>query len=302
MPLRGLRPGITKSDKNTPRPSTTIIIGTPSGLAYWLETGPDEKPPGKVDCPCQGRAGAIMPGNKFLELAAILEPSNGSVKVIAIDGPAASGKTATGRLLARKLGFHYLDTGIMYRAITWLALETATEIDDHFQLERLARENPVKIAGDDGDGVQIGSHRIFEELRSTDVNAVVSLVSQVSGVRQTMVRRQRALAAQGKIVIVGRDIGTVVLPNADLKVYLTAPIRERAARRLKEMLAAGREVGLEQVVRETEERDRIDSSRSDSPLMAAADSWVLDSGGLTVDQVVDLILSRANQPDQARLP
>ena len=231
-----------------------------------------------------------------------MEPSASPVKVIAIDGPAASGKTVVGRLLARELEFHYLDTGIMYRAITWLALERSTGIDDHSQLENLAWENPIEIAGDDGDGVLIGGCQVFAELRSPAVNAAVSLVSKVSGVRRAMVRRQRALASAGNIVIVGRDIGTVVLPDADLKIYLTAPIQERAARRWQEMLAAGRTIGSEQVVRETEERDRIDSSRSDSPLMPADDAWILDTASLTVDEVVEHILVRAHRPDRAPLP
>ncbi len=231
-----------------------------------------------------------------------MEPSTSPVKVIAIDGPAASGKTVVGRLLARELGFHYLDTGIMYRALTWLALERSTGIDDHSQLENLARENPVKIAGDDGGGVLIGGRQVFAELRSPAVNAAVSLVSQVSGVRRAMVRRQRALASDGNIVIVGRDIGTVVLPDADLKIYLTAPIQERAARRWQELLAVGRNVELEQVIRETEERDRLDSSRSDSPLMPAVDAWILDTASLTIDEVVEHILARACKPDRAPLP
>ena len=228
-----------------------------------------------------------------------MEPSTSPVKVIAIDGPAASGKTVVGRLLARELGFHYLDTGIMYRAITWLALERSTGIDDHTQLENLAWENPVKIAGD---GVLIGGQQVFAELRSPAVNAAVSLVSQVSGVRRAMVQRQRALASDGNIVIVGRDIGTVVLPDADLKIYLTAPIQERAARRWRELLAACGKAELDQVIQDTEKRDRLDSSRSDSPLVPAADAWILDTAPLTVDEVVEHILARARKPDRASLP
>ena len=190
----------------------------------------------------------------------------------------------------------------MYRAITWLALEQSTGIDDHSQLENLAWGNPIEIAGDDGDGVLIGGHQVFAELRSPSVNAAVSLVSQVSGVRRAMVQRQRALASGGNLVIVGRDIGTVVLPDADLKVYLTAPIQERANRRWRELLAAGRTVELDQVVQEIEERDRLDSSRSDSPLMPADDAWILDTGSLTVAEVVEHILARARKPGRARLP
>lgn len=215
-----------------------------------------------------------------------------NVKVIAIDGPVASGKTVVGRTLAQELGFKYLDTGMMYRAITWLALQRSTKVDDKTGLEKLALENPITITGQQGGNIQIGGQRVGAELRDPSVNNQVSLVSQVSGVRRALVRQQRALAEEGEIVMVGRDIGTVVLPNADLKVYLTASIQKRAQRRWEELLAEGRDVKLDQVVRETEERDRLDSQRADSPLKPASDAWVLDTSGLPVEQVVKAILDR----------
>lgn len=217
------------------------------------------------------------------------------VKVIAIDGPVASGKTVVGRTLAQELGFKYLDTGIMYRAITWLALQQPTMVDDKPGLEKLAQENPITITGQHGDNIQIGGQRVDAELRGPSVNRQVSLVSQVSGVRRALVRQQRALAERGNIVMVGRDIGTVVLPGADLKIYLTAPAQDRARRRWEEMLAEGRNVKLDQVVRETEERDRLDSQRADSPLIPANDAWVLDTSNLHVEQVVKAILDRTQE-------
>ena len=224
------------------------------------------------------------------------------IKVIAIDGPVASGKTVVGRALAQQLGFKYLDTGLMYRAITWLALKRSTAVDDQAALEKLAQENPIEIAGRHGENIQIGGQRLSSELRDPSVNGQVSVVSQFSGVRRALVRQQRNLAEKGEIVMVGRDIGTVVLPDADLKVYLTASIQERASRRWQEMRGAGLNVQLNQVVRETEERDRLDSQRDDSPLIPAQDAWVLDSSTLGVDQVVKAILDRTQELDRASKP
>ena len=225
-----------------------------------------------------------------------------NVKVIAIDGPAASGKTVVGRALAQHLGFKYLDTGVMYRAITWLALQRSTAVDDQPALEKLALDNPVNITGHLGENIQIGGLMVSAELRDPRVTSQVSLVSQVSGVRRALVRQQRALAEAGEIVMVGRDIGTVVLPDADLKVYLTASIQERSSRRWQEMQREGRDVELNQVIRDTEERDRLDSQRTDSPLMPAKDAWVLDTSELGVEQVVKAILDRTQKLARAPQP
>ena len=215
--------------------------------------------------------------------------------VITIDGPVAAGKTVVGRSLARQLGFRYLDTGNMYRAITWLAIKSNTSIEDTAALEKLAEDNPVRITSPEGDEVEIGGHRLGTCLRAPEVTSQVSLVSQISGVRRAMVAQQQALAKSGNMVMVGRDIGTVVLPNAELKVYLTASTRDRARRRWQETAATGQEVEISQVILETEERDRLDSQRSDSPLKPADDSWVVDTSDLNVDQVVELILTRASR-------
>ena len=217
------------------------------------------------------------------------------VKVVAIDGPVASGKTVVGRDLAKQLGFRYLDTGMMYRAITWLALQRLNAMDDKPGLEKLAHECPIEIIGQQGDNVRINGQNVGAELRDPSINSRVSLVSQVSGVRRALVRQQRGLAEEGKIVMVGRDIGTVVLPDADLKVYLTASVQDRARRRWQEMLGHGRDTELDQVVRETAERDRLDSQRADSPLKPAQDAWVLDTSKLKGEQVVKAILDRTRE-------
>jgi len=200
-----------------------------------------------------------------------------------------------GRALAQRLGFTCLDTGVMYRAITWLALRQGTPIDDEGALGALAEEHPVYLKGWDREEVLVGGHEVGPELRESRVNGQVSLVARVSAVRRALVRQQRTLAAEGNIVVVGRDIGTVVLPNADLKVFLSASPESRARRRWREMLDQGQTVELEQVLEETRARDEIDSRRADSPLVAARDALLLSTEGLTVDQVVERILEHIRE-------
>ena len=214
------------------------------------------------------------------------------VNVIAIDGPVAAGKTAVGRILAQHLGFAYLDTGIMYRAITWLALHTGVTVADESSLGELARANPVKLVGDTGDRVSLSGHSLGPELREPSVDGNVSVVSKASPVRLELVAQQRRIAAQGKIVMIGRDIGTVVLPDADLKVYLTASPENRARRRWQEMQDRGQTVELLTVLSQTLARDEIDSNRDDSPLEPAQDAWELNTDGLYIEQVVGKIIER----------
>lgn len=214
--------------------------------------------------------------------------------IITIDGPVAAGKTVVGRKLARRLGFDYLDTGNMYRAITWLAIKSNIPIEDAAALEKLAAENPVRITSREGDEVEVGGHRVGTCLRTPEVNSQVSLVSQVSGVRRALAAQQRALAENGSMVMVGRDIGTVVLPGSKLKIYLTASAQTRAQRRWQELRERGQDRDFELVLEEMQERDRLDSQRQDSPLKPAEDSWMVDTSDLNVDQVVELISGRAS--------
>ena len=226
------------------------------------------------------------------------------IRTIAIDGPAASGKTVVGRKVARCLGFWFLDTGIMYRAITWLALQKGIASDDADRLDELAISVPVRPVSKDGDAIEISGKSVGPELRAQQVNQNVSLVSRHSGVRRALVEQQRRYAsevvrdAQGMetrdsdqgIVMIGRDIGTVVLPDAGLKVFLTASGEQRALRRWREMKERGDDIELEAVLSEIETRDAIDSSRDDSPLRPADDAWQLDTSDLAVDEVVEAIL------------
>ena len=221
------------------------------------------------------------------------------VSVIAIDGPVAAGKTVVGRKLARHLRFRYLDTGVMYRAITWLSLQREIPVEDEEALGQLARDNPIRLQGQDSDQVLIGGARVGPELRDPSVDRHVSLVSRISQVRRALVQQQRSLAKEGKIVLVGRDIGTVVLPGADLKIFVTASLEERARRRWRDQLAQTTETDYQQVLEETRARDELDSHRADSPLKPAEDAWQVSTEGLSVDQVVNLILQRAQEISKA---
>lgn len=214
------------------------------------------------------------------------------ISVIAIDGPVAAGKTAVGKELAQSLGFASLDTGIMYRAITWLALHTGISVENETSLGDLARNNPVSLEGDEGNRVSVAGHILGPELRESSVDRNVSMVSKASPVRRELVDQQRQIAAQSKIVMIGRDIGTVVLPDADLKVYLTASPVIRAMRRWREMRDRGEVVELETVLSETLARDDIDSNRDDSPLKPAKDAWQLNTDCLNIGQVVQKIVDR----------
>ncbi len=223
---------------------------------------------------------------------------------IAIDGPAASGKTVVGRRLAQRLGWRFLDTGVMYRAITWLALERGVSPEDAIELGLLATSNPISLAdGVSSDDVtrpvEAAGSLLGPELYEPRVDNNVSNVSKHTTVRLALVKQQREIAALAGtvsgIVMIGRDIGTVVLPEAGLKVFLTASAEQRAYRRWQEMKERGLDISLETVHSEIESRDVIDSSREDSPLRPANDAWQLDGSDLTVDQAVDAIYQRARE-------
>ena len=214
------------------------------------------------------------------------------VSVIAIDGPVAAGKTAVGQELAQSLGFAYLDTGIMYRAITWLALKNNVPVEDEAALGNLARTSPIDLVGTSGDQVSVAGHTLGPELRESSVDRNVSVVSKATPVRTEMVAQQRKIADQSKIVMIGRDIGTVVLPDADLKIYLTASPENRAKRRWQEMQDRGQIVELMTVLSQTIKRDEIDTGRENSPLKPAEDAWELNTDGLDIRQVVQQIIAR----------
>ena len=211
---------------------------------------------------------------------------------IAIDGPAASGKSTVGQALAERLGCLYFDTGVMYRAVTWAALDRSIAIDDEAAVTALAEGLYIEVTEPtvaDGrqytvlaDGVDV-TWAIRK--RAIDVN--VSPVSAYAGVRRALVAQQRRVAAGQAVVMVGRDIGTVVLPDADLKIYLDATVEERARRRWRQLRDRGKGADWQEVLDLMRRRDRIDSSREVAPLRAAEDAVVLDTMDLTVEEVVD---------------
>ncbi|MFH1523868.1 MAG: (d)CMP kinase [Chloroflexota bacterium] len=211
--------------------------------------------------------------------------------MIAIDGPAASGKSTLGRRLADTLGYLFFDTGVMYRAITWVTLQRGVKVEDEAAVTELAETvhidvcSPSKNDGRACDVLADGSD-ITWEIRSPEVEANVSPVSVYRGVRQALASQQRRIGLRGWVVMVGRDIGTVVLPEAELKIYLDASAEERARRRHKEILERGGKADYEQILAGVRMRDEIDSTRAVSPLRAAADAVIIDSDKLTADEVI----------------
>lgn len=215
---------------------------------------------------------------------------------IAIDGPAAAGKSTIAKVTAEKLGYTYIDTGAMYRALAYKALDHNIDTADGEQLERLLEETEiVLVPSSDGQAVIVDGHDVSEEIRSPEVTANVSAVSVHMGVRQMMVDKQRRLAEGAGVVMDGRDIGTAVLPNAELKVFMTASVEERAMRRHLENERRGILTDLEQLKVEINERDRMDSEREVSPLMQAEDAVLLDTTAMTIEEVSDRIRQLAEE-------
>ena len=212
------------------------------------------------------------------------------VSTIAIDGPAASGKTVVGRHLAIQLGFQFLDTGLMYRAVTLAALQHPESLSNDGALTALASESQISVKDtQEGTRVLLNNQDVTDSLRDHEVEANVSRVSAVAGVRSVLVAKQQALAASGSIVMAGRDIGTVVLADADLKVYLQASAEERAKRRQLEQPGAEDKPSVKAVQENLKARDHQDSQRAASPLRPAADAHIIVTDGLSIEQVVDEI-------------
>jgi cytidylate kinase len=214
------------------------------------------------------------------------------ISTIAIDGPAASGKSTLARLLAAELGYLYLDTGVMYRAVTLAALRAKVDVEDENGVNAIARQLELDVqqpSQDDGRqyDVVLAGHDVTWEIRTPEVDANVSLVSSYGGVREAMTERQRLIGERGRVVMVGRDIGTVVLPDADLKLYLDASVEARARRRYNECRARGETVEYAQILESMRKRDRIDSTRELAPLQVADDAIIIDSTYLSITQVLE---------------
>jgi cytidylate kinase len=215
--------------------------------------------------------------------------------IIALDGPAASGKSTLGRSLADALGYLFFDTGIMYRAITWIAVQRDMDLQDEAAITELAEKAQIDIrppSKTDGRpcDVILGDKDVTWDMRNAEVDANVSVVSAYAGVRKALSEQQRRIGLRGRVVMVGRDIGTVVLPEADLKIYLDASAEERAKRRFDELVARGEKVNYDEILRKVIERDRIDSTRAVAPLRPAADAVIIDSDRMDAGQVFTHVL------------
>lgn len=212
--------------------------------------------------------------------------------VIAIDGPAGAGKSTVARALARELGYVYLDTGAMYRALALRAREEGVDVTDPAAVERLAERTEIRLEpGPEGTRVLLDGRDVTALLRTPEVSAVVSQVAGHPGVRRRLAALQREMARRGGMVIEGRDVTTVVAPDAEHKFYLTAGFGERVRRRYRELREAGHAVTLRRVREDIARRDRLDTSRSEGPLRRAPDAVVIDTTRRTADEVVALILA-----------
>jgi pantoate ligase / CMP/dCMP kinase len=212
--------------------------------------------------------------------------------ILAIDGPAGAGKSTVVRRVARALGLLYLDTGAMYRAVTWLTLESGIAIDDEAAIAELVSQCDIQISGDpEAVSVQIDGQDVTQVIRSLEVTAQVSAIAAQPFVRQEMVRRQKAYGRKGGIVMDGRDIGTQVFPDAELKIFLTASVQERARRRQQDLRTQGQEIPLAELEQSIADRDYKDSTREFSPLRKATDAIELQTDDLEIDQVVDKIIA-----------
>ncbi len=222
-------------------------------------------------------------------------------KIVAIDGPAGAGKSTTARMVAERLGFVYLDTGAMYRALTLYALRHDIAPSDGDRLATIADKVPIEFRLIDGvNRVFFNDEDVTDPIRLPEVTKAVSEVSAHAGVRRAMVAKQIEFGRQGSIVAEGRDTTTVVFPNADLKVYLDASVEERARRRLLDMTHMGVSTSLEELEADIRRRDEYDSNREHSPLTRARDAVLIDTSNLTVEEqverIVSLALARLKQP------
>jgi cytidylate kinase len=211
----------------------------------------------------------------------------------------ASGKTAVGLALARELGYHLVDTGMMYRAATWLALRDRIDLNDEQALARLAEEAKIELGQPDASGgatIRVDGRDITAELRAPEVDRSVSLISRLPGVRHAMVARQRALAREGKLIMLGRDIGSIVLPDAPVKIYLDASAEVRARRRYRELAEAGAARPEAEILQELQQRDEMDRQRHVSPLRPADDALVIDTDSLSLEEVIERVRAAAGVP------
>lgn len=213
--------------------------------------------------------------------------------IVAIDGPSGAGKSTISRMLARRLHFTHIDTGAMYRCVALAALRRGIDPANEADLDKLCRQLKIDFLRDDGrQRVILDGEDVSDAIRTPEVSLLTSRVSSLAAVREQMVSLQRQMGRDGGVVLEGRDIGSVVFPDAQLKFFLTASVEERGLRRYRELREQGHEVDLTRTVKEVTARDQADSSRQHSPLIQAYDAIVIDSTAMTIEQVVDEMARR----------
>ncbi|MBM6840845.1 (d)CMP kinase [[Clostridium] spiroforme] len=208
--------------------------------------------------------------------------------VVAIDGPSAAGKSTIAKLVAKKENFIYIDTGAMYRCVAYYCLDRQIDLDDEEQVKTCIKDINIQLTADNR--VILNDKDVSQDIRTDEVSRGASIVSRYEAIRQFLVDSQRQMASMGNVILDGRDIGTVVLPNADLKIYQIASVETRALRRYKENIERGLQADLEVIQKEIEERDYQDMHRQISPLKKADDAIVVDTSDLSLDEVVDVVL------------
>lgn len=218
--------------------------------------------------------------------------------VVAIDGPAGAGKSTIAKLVAEKLGYAYIDTGAMYRSVAWKFLQTGKDFDEDL-ISTLAKTMVIEFKPEASvNRVFVDGAEVTEAIRSAEVTANVSRVAAIGAVREAMVAQQRRMGESGGVLMDGRDIGTVVFPKAQLKIFLTASVEERALRRYKELKAKGQDVDLAQLKEDIASRDKQDSERAISPLRQAEDALLLDTSHMNIEQVTAKILHLVEEKAQ----
>ena len=218
--------------------------------------------------------------------------------VVAIDGPAGAGKSTIAKLVAEKLGYAYIDTGAMYRSVALKFLQTGKEFDEAF-ISQLAQTMIIEFKPEASvNRVFVDGAEVTDAIRSAEVTANVSRVAAIGAVREAMVAQQRRMGESGGVLMDGRDIGTVVFPKAQLKIFLTASVEERALRRYKELMAKGQDVDLAQLKEDIASRDKQDSERAISPLRQAEDALLLDTSHMNIEQVTAKILHLVEEKAQ----
>jgi len=218
--------------------------------------------------------------------------------IVAIDGPSGAGKSTVAKRLAKDLGYTYMDTGAMYRAFAWKVGQGGIDLEDEEKLRSALQRTDVELLERDGHPrVLLDGRDVTAEIRTPELSQSASKISALGPVRERMVELQRAMGARGGVVAEGRDIGTVVFPDAGVKVFLTAGSEERAKRRFAELQGQGKDVSFEETLGEMKQRDRRDQGRALAPLRQAEDAVAIDSTGLTVDQVVERIMQEIKKKD-----